>query len=471
MRHPPSRQRRCLAALVVGADDLPGATIAGGPGFDTLTLTGGGVFDLTLPAIFTGVSTVQGSAAHDTIRIDAARYAGVAAFEGGPGAATTWNELVLVGDAFDLTGKTFAGISRISLSTDGAVLTVTGGDAAAKALALRTGGLLSQHDTLKALGLTFTTAEIAALHRQGLDTIRDAAGPHVNAAPVVSGLDGTPLQALAGARVFVDAGRNAAITDDDPSLSLLVVEAPAGPAAPGRLGLDVSGAVSLSGVLAPGSLVRVGGVEIGMVWDAGPSGLRVALGPDATPARVSVLLRALTYTFADVLPTADVTPAISITLSDEGGRVSRASVAIAGIPEPETAHLALSHAHVTEGARDGTVVGLLTALAAGNSDGFTYTPRIRCRPPLRARRRAAGGGGRGAARLRGGSLARRDGAGGEGRGDHRGALRHHPRRRGGGGDRRRERLRRWRRVAAGRPARARARAATGCWSAARAGMS
>ncbi len=189
---------------------------------------------------------------------------------------------------------------------------------------------------------------------------------------MVSGLEGTPLQALAGATVFVDAGRNAAITDDDPSLSLLVVEAPAGPAAPGRLGLDVSGPVSLSGALAPGSLVRVGSVEIGMVWDAGPSGLRVALGPDATPARVSVLLRALTYTFADVLPVADVTPAISITLSDEGGRVSRASVAIAGIPEPETAHLGLSHAHVKEGAPDGTVVGLLTALAAGNSDGFTY---------------------------------------------------------------------------------------------------
>ena len=35
-----------LAAFVAGADDLPGATIAGGPGFDTLTLTGGGTFDL-----------------------------------------------------------------------------------------------------------------------------------------------------------------------------------------------------------------------------------------------------------------------------------------------------------------------------------------------------------------------------------------------------------------------------------------
>ncbi|MET0743479.1 MAG: hypothetical protein ABWY78_08930, partial [Microvirga sp.] len=171
------------AALVVGAAELPGATLAGSPGFDTLTLTGGGTFDLTLPAVFTGITTIRGSAAHDTIRIDAARFAAVTAFDGGPEAATTWNELVLVGDAFDLTAKTFAGIGRIALATDGAVLTVTGNDDAAKTLALRTGGTLSQHDTLLALGLTFTPAEIARLHAQGLDTIRDAAGSHANAAP------------------------------------------------------------------------------------------------------------------------------------------------------------------------------------------------------------------------------------------------------------------------------------------------
>ncbi len=49
--------------------------------------------------------------------------------------------------------------------------------------------------------------------------------------------------------------------------------------APGRLGLDLSGAVSLSGVLAPGSLVRVGGVEINIpmeVEEVAPGGVACA---------------------------------------------------------------------------------------------------------------------------------------------------------------------------------------------------
>ncbi|HST93191.1 MAG TPA: hypothetical protein VLJ78_00280, partial [Microvirga sp.] len=158
--------------LAVRPEDLPGATLQGAAGNDTLHLLDGGTFDLTLPAVFAGIETIRGSEQHDEIVLDEARFAGIAAFDGGANAAAHWDQLVLRGAAFDLTGKSLTGIDRIALETDNAVLVAPTLEAA-----LLVSGLAAQNDRLEALSVTFTAAQIRTLHRQGIDTVVDAAGP------------------------------------------------------------------------------------------------------------------------------------------------------------------------------------------------------------------------------------------------------------------------------------------------------
>ena len=137
-------------------------------------------FDLTLPTLFTGIETLVGSDQHDTIILDQDRFAGIVAFDGGASPVTHWDELVLNGAVFDFRGKTLTGIDRLSLTADNAVLI-----ASDLATAMLASGIASQNDRLEATGLTFTAAQIRTLHRQGIDTIVDAAGTHINAAPTV----------------------------------------------------------------------------------------------------------------------------------------------------------------------------------------------------------------------------------------------------------------------------------------------
>ena len=95
----------------------------------------------------------------------------------------------LAGRAFDLTDRSFAGIDRITLLTDDALVTTDDRD-----LAMRVSGTGSRNDHLVLAGLTLTDSEIAALHRHGIDTVTDRAGDHVNTAPQTSGLDGDRIQ-------------------------------------------------------------------------------------------------------------------------------------------------------------------------------------------------------------------------------------------------------------------------------------
>jgi Ca2+-binding RTX toxin-like protein len=350
-------------------EELAGGVLDGRGGNDTLRLLGGSTFDLTTLQAFASIETVQGSAGHDTIILSAEQAAGVVSFDGGASPLTHRDELQLVGGAFDFSSKTLTGIDRISLQTDGAVLTVGSVNAA-----LLASGLVSQNDRLVAAGVTFTPDQIALLHRQGIDTIVDAAGPHTNLAPATDHLDGDRFEAKAGEQVFVDRGRNAVLSEDDGLLALLKVEAPVGLSAPGRLRIDLSGTVALEGGYTAGSTVRVGGIDIGMLWDASDAGLSVIFNANATPTRVQEILRSLTYTMSDQVPETSTQQQIVVTLTDEGGRRSASTVRIDQIVKVEPPQLTLSHVAVPELSPGGTLVGLLTVKAPGPG-GFTYTLR------------------------------------------------------------------------------------------------
>ncbi len=377
MNSQPARSDNVLGPLVsafadpplqVRPDDLPGATLQGSAGNDTLHLLDGGTFDLTLPALFTGIAAVRGSGGHDTIVLDQARFAGITAFDGGTAAAAHWDQLVLRGAAFDLTAKTLTGIDRIALETDNAVLV-----APTLASALLASGLAAQNDRLEAVSVTLTAAQIRTLHRQGIDTVVDAAGPHRNTAPTMQNLDGDRLAATAGQTLFVDAGRNAVVADDDGAYTLLSVTAPRGLDTPGRLRLDTGGAVSLSAGYAAGSLVSVGGIEVGLLWEAGDAGLTVAFNQDnASSARVQEVVRAVTFTSAATPPQASREQVVTLTLTDVGGRRAAATVIVEQDVVVAPPEIALSHARVQELSLDGTLVGLLTARAPGLGDSVTF---------------------------------------------------------------------------------------------------
>lgn len=355
--------------IEVSQDDLLGATLTGGAGTDTLQLAGGGTFDLTLPHVFTSIEAVAGSSEHDTIIVDQARFAGILSFDGGALSGAKWDEIVLRGARFDFTDRTLAGIDRLSLKTDGAVFI-----APTKTVALLASGHDSQNDRLEATGVVFDENEIAALHRQGIDTVVDAAGTHVNAAPAFQHLHGDRLKARAGETLHVDAGRDGLVSDADEAYTLMTVAAPRGIDAPGRLRIGATDGVTLSGGYAAGSLVKVDGVEIGMLWEAGDASLTVAFnGVNANSARVTELLRAVTFTTADTAPRIKAEQVVTITLADEGGRRATASVTIEQEAVLEKPEILLSGAQVREQVPEGTFVGLLTARATGLGDAFAFT--------------------------------------------------------------------------------------------------
>jgi hypothetical protein len=241
-----------LAVLSVTADGLADAVLAGGSGEDTLQLTGGGTFDLTLPQTFASIEIVQGSDEHDTIILDEARFGGVTTFIGGTNPAQALDEIKLTGASFDLRPKTFTAIDRIALLTDNAIVTV-----ADKVTAVLLSGIDSQNDRLVHTGEAFTADEIHALHRRGIDTIVDANGEHTDAAPQAQHLDGARIRVEAGGIFHLDAGRDSTLVEDGP-LSLLTVTVPPVAGGTGRLGIDASGTVSLSSGYKAGSLVSVG---------------------------------------------------------------------------------------------------------------------------------------------------------------------------------------------------------------------
>ncbi|MBF9232319.1 hypothetical protein [Microvirga alba] len=348
---------------------LADSVFEGGLGSDTLQLLDGGQFDLRLPRVLSSVETIRGSDQHDTIILSQDRFSGITTFDGGDAPKTHWDELVLYGETFDFTRKTLIGIDRLSLKTDNAVIIASTRD-----VALLAWGLDSQSDRLEAISVTFTPAEVKALHRQGIDTVLDALGEHINHAPVIGKLHGDRIEAGVGQTVFVDAGSNATISDEDGTYTLLNAMALRGYDAPGRLGIDTKGAVTLDSGYNAGSIVKVDGVEVGMLWEAGDASLSIAFNSAQTSSeRVEKIVRAITFTTADKAPQVSGQQQVVITLGDEGGRKATASVTIEQNVTVEPPKILLSSSHVSELSASGSFVGILTAKVLGGGDNFSFS--------------------------------------------------------------------------------------------------
>jgi hypothetical protein len=83
-------------------------------------------------------------------------------------------------------------------------------------------------------------------------------------------------------------------------------------------------------------------------------------------------VRALTFTSAETPPEASREQTVTITLADEGGRKSSATVIVEQDVVIEPPRILLSHAEVRELSLDGTLVGLLTTSVPGLGDSFTF---------------------------------------------------------------------------------------------------
>jgi serralysin len=357
-----------------GADDLfaitenrldIGDTLDGGGGNDTLQLVGdGGYFDLTHFAMFKQIEVIKGGSGQDAIIINAEQLADIQSIDGGTGSQSNEiDALYLDGTSIDLTGKAIVNMEYISLQTDNAVVTLND-----KALALHMNGY-GQNTKLILNGGTFTAQERRMLHDHGITTIKDAEKTDVDAPPQVSGLNGDHVRTVPQRTVFLDAGRNALITDDGTGIRSLTVDISKGSNATDQLGIDTSGRVSLLGGYVTTSPIFIGGEPIGYIYEAGSSHLDVQFYNPVNLAMAQEFIRAITYTNKG--NEAIASREITIRVDDTAGNVTQSVVTIDQDEKPTQVNL--SQASVSELAVNGTLIGLLSAQDLNVEDTFTYS--------------------------------------------------------------------------------------------------
>ncbi|MGV3482126.1 MAG: beta strand repeat-containing protein, partial [Sphingobium sp.] len=162
-----------------------------------------------------------------------------------------------------------------------------------------------------------------------------------NQAPTATNLSGDSVTYTEGAAaVALDAGGNATIGDVDSANfdgGTLTVAISAGlVSAQDQLGIGATGGVSVAG-----NAVSVGGIQIATFTGGGAGGgaLVFTFDPDATPARVQALVRAITYLNSDTVEPTESTRTITWTLVDGDGTVNNgtdtltvtSSVAVAAV--------------------------------------------------------------------------------------------------------------------------------------------
>ena len=344
---------------LVATDITTALSLDGGAGNDILQLDGGGFFDLNFPATFANIETVRGSAAAATIKIGGERLAGVTRIEGGNSGA---DNLILTGDVLDLRGKTITGFSRIDVASGFAPVEVRLND---KATAMKVFLYETDQDRLILEGGTFSAAEIATLHDQGVDSVTDANGTYVNHAPIVASLANGFIATSVGTTVFLDVGRNATVTDDDETLAFLDVFCFAGDDGKDVLGIDATGTVTLSSGVSDGSKISVGGVEIGTILMESSIEFFVEFNGDASLARVQELLRCLTYKNTSADASLVGLRDIGINLVDQGQRWSPSNVTVTLAPA-EARVLTPGNDAITGTAGDDIFVASAYTLTAGD---------------------------------------------------------------------------------------------------------
>lgn len=145
-----------------------GDSLEAGGGRDILRMIEAGTLDLTAPDKLTGVETVEGTGGSDIIVANAERFAGITSLQGGAGQDT----LRLTAGTYDFSTKSVGGFEAITLLGTGSI-TFTNKAAA----------FLVHSDTkdgaLILTGDSFTFAERAQLYHQGIRKVTDAGGVHV----------------------------------------------------------------------------------------------------------------------------------------------------------------------------------------------------------------------------------------------------------------------------------------------------
>jgi len=239
----------------------------------------------------------------------------------------------------------FGNISGSYNSSTG-VLTLTSGSASAtnaqwqaalEAVTYRNSSLLPLTDT--------RTVSFVIADNDGVtsSTVSKLLTVSPDAAPVIGNLHGDSVSYTAGGgAVRLDSGAVVVVSDSDTpgfnggSVAVRVTGNAHG--AEDVLGIDVGGAVSLSSGTSAGSTVSVGGVAIGTIASNGDGvgghDLVVTLNGNASTARVSALVGALTYNDSAASPNT-ATRTVQVVVNDGRGQSSAAaSVTVAVINAP-----------------------------------------------------------------------------------------------------------------------------------------
>jgi hypothetical protein len=312
-----------------GSEELNfGDTINGEGGTDTLHLNGGfHTFDLTQITL-ESIEIIQGSDWSDWIDISGEQLQAVTRIHGGTGA----NRLDISGTQIDLTGKDVTDFEKIMLISDDAEISI--GD---KDLAFTVHGYWSQRDHLILIGEELTEGEWLALHRQGVETITAFTdGVEVTSthgAPEITNLDGDVVSSTGTDPVFLDAGANVTLAEDDGQFAWLNVYV-----ANRTDENDIIGIAEVNGVTIDGYDIIIDGAEIGYIdrtLDLGQrSTLYINFHETATTQHVLKLLQALTYRHAGGPLGQNLE--IGIELADIGQRVTPNTVTIEASGTPGT---------------------------------------------------------------------------------------------------------------------------------------
>ncbi len=358
-----------------------GDKIVGGDGtvIDTLqALNGlpyGTTFDLTGLATFSGIEAVRMTDSHnDVIKTNAERMAGVRIFDGGGGDE---DKLQLVGTALDLRGKLIENMEVVELVDRDASIIVDSKEVASIILADFYGDASLELSG----GGTFSKEELKALFERNIKTVKDANGTHTNNAPVINGLNGDRLKVTPGGTVFVDADRNATVSDDYDGFGMVEIGVSAaaggGGTANDLLGIDTNGAVKLSKGLVYGSNVLIGDKEIGSIGSVFSDFIQVHFNANVTATQVQQVLAAFTYKNTRPAGTPLGGIEISILLWDTGGKTTKSTITVeegsAAPGNTAPSNLGLSTSVVKENTATGTVVGSFEVTDPNAGDSFTFT--------------------------------------------------------------------------------------------------
>ncbi|MBV8046418.1 MAG: DUF4347 domain-containing protein, partial [Paludibacterium sp.] len=291
--------------------------------------------------------------------------------------------------AFTNNGSTMGNIAG-SYNSGTGILTLTSSSASATnaqwqaALAAVTylDTSLAPNTSTRTIGFTINNGSYSS------STVTKSVTVAADAAPVISNLNGDSTTFTAGVgAVHLDSGSAATVTDSDsPNFNSGNVTAHIsanGQTSEDVLGIDTSGTVSLSNGTSVGSTVSVGGTAIGVIASNGDGvnghDLVVTLNGNATSARVTTLVDALTYNDSAGSPNT-ATRTVQVTVNDGHGQTSSAaSVGVTVVKGPALTLSSGSAAFVAADNATSTPIvldGGLTVVDAGSATLASATVSI-----------------------------------------------------------------------------------------------